>query len=281
MFRGKSTLDVIESTIVGNVTVNNALAGSGDSLTRIQSRSHLQGNLTVTNLNGNDKIILHDTDVYGVVDIDNGDGHTNIDVERTDVGLGVALGGGTSFEVDNDSGTDVFRMVRSTVKDDLNIDNSDNAADAYGSTTTITDSRIGDALFFDGDNGLDNVTLTNTVVVDLTDLDLFAGSNNVVLSGGRSGGNLVIGSGAGVDKVRLTNHTVEGDTDIDLGAGVDLLEILAASQLLGQSSLAGGGGIDTLWRQLTPTSQRVNIAFLAYEDFEIEKSMDLDPYPFP
>lgn len=272
---GQDILVVYASRIDGDVDIDN---GDGDTRTifGLQEDPIVFGDLILVNGDGNDKVVLHDTSVWGEVDLDLGDGHTDVVVEMTHVGLGLPVGGGTSFELDAGAGFDQFLMVDSTVRNTLDIDTASAGGDTFGSRVEIRgdteESVIGNDFNFDGDNGREVVLFTNSRVVDDVDLDLFDGSSEVVFSGSEIGERLDITSDAGVDKITFTDGTIVwGDVDIALGAGVDLLELLAAVQFLGSSSLDGGDDIDTFLRQIGPPVDAVDIAFLATETFEIDE----------
>lgn len=263
---GEDTLVVYQSNIDGNVTIDNR---DGDTRTvfGLNEDPIIWGSLTINNGDGNDEIILHDTNVWLDVAINNGTGHTLVSLETTNVGLGVDVGVAGNLTIQNGTGIDQFRMVDSMVKDNVGLNNG---TGTFGSLTEIVDSRIGNDLSLAADNGLDRVTITDSVIVDDAQLTLLGGSSEVALSGTNFQERLIISAAAGSDHVRMERTTVDGDTTISLGDGVDLLEILAASRLLGQSSLTGGGNIDQFWRQLGPATEAVEIAFLAAEDFELD-----------
>jgi len=266
--QGEDVLIVYESNIDGNVDINN---GDGDTRTvfGLNEDPIIWGSLAIINGDGNDQIVVHDTEVWLNASINNGDGHTDISVEQTKVGLGVALGNPGDLAITNGAGIDQFRMVQSAIKDDLLINNG---AGTFGSRIEIlTDSRIGNDFTLTADNGLDRVTVADSTVVDDTTLTLGSGSSEVTFSNAHLQEHLNIAANAGADHVRVEGTTIEGDTDINLGDGVDLLEILAASALQGQTSLEGGSGIDTFWRQLGPATEAIDIAFLNTETFEIDQ----------
>ena len=109
---GEDTLVVYQSNIDGNVTIDNR---DGDTRTvfGLNEDPIIWGSLTINNGDGNDEIILHDTDVWLNVDINNGAGHTLITVETTDVGLGVPVGATGDLKIVNGAGIDQLRMVAS------------------------------------------------------------------------------------------------------------------------------------------------------------------------
>ena len=280
-YTGEDHFVCYASTIDGNVEINNR---DGDTRTvfGITEDPVIFGTLTITNGVGNDKVFIHDTEVWLDVDIDNDDGHTLISVETSDFGLGVGVGASGDFEVDNGAGIDELTWTDSTVRDDLRINNHGNAdgaappaGDAYGSRTVVTAtagnrSRIGNDFDFEGDNGLDTITVSNTDVVDdVATFDLHNGGSEIVFLNVDFSENITIVALAGNDNITFEQTTVDGDTSIDTGAGNDLLEILEGSRLLGSSELEGGAGIDTLRRQVI-TAPTIVIAFLDLETFELD-----------
>lgn len=269
------------STIDGNVNIENR---DGDTRTvfGITEDPVIFGTLTIINGLGNDKVFIHDTEVWQDVDIDNNGGHTLVSVEQSDFGLGANVGSAGDFEVDNGAGIDEFTWTDSTVRDDLKINNHGNAdgaappaADAYGSRTVITAtagnrSRIGNDLDFEGDNGLDTITVSNTDVVDdVASFELHNGGSEILFLSVDFSENVTIDGLAGNDNIRFEQTVVGGDTNIDTGAGNDLVEILDGSELLGSTILEGGAGIDTLRRQVI-TAPTIVIAFLDEETFELD-----------
>ena len=269
---GKDILVVYETRIDGDVDIENQ---DGDTRTVFGQEEDptIWGDLTLINGAGNDTVIVHDTAVWGDVLLDLGDGHTDVTVENSDIGLGSPLGSSNTLELDAGAGYDTFVMTNSTLRNDLDIATAAVVADTFGSRITIDGgSVIGNDFDFAGDNGREIFSLSGIRIVDDLALTLYDGSSEVTFRGSEIGERLDLDSGAGVDRVEITDATViRGDVDIDLGDGVDWLGILAASELLGSTSLTGGGDLDTFARQVAPAEEAVDIAFLAWEDFEIDE----------
>jgi hypothetical protein len=268
---GKDILVVDNSNINGNLRVEN---GDGDTRTvfGMSEDPIVFGNLLVNNGLGNDTYVLNDTDVWGRVTIDNGDGHSETTLSNARVGLGEPVAAGaTVFQLDNGAGIDTFLMTESVIMDNLKIENAANTADTFGSTTNISDSTIRGDVVILSDDGFDQVTIDPTVIgLDLI-LDLFNGSSNVTLADVTIGSDLFIETQFGSDNVLIERTQVTANTAINLGAGIDRLEILDGSELLGQTELFSGDGVDTFVRQLGPGPQAVDIVFLLSEDFELDE----------
>lgn len=273
---GKDILVVYDSTIDGNVVVNNR---DGDTRTVFGQEEDpiVWGNLTLVNGAGNDTVIIHDTAVWGNVTLNLGDGHTDVTVEDSNIGLGAPVGPGDSLDIDAGAGFDTFLMRNSSVRDDLDIVTGaviahPFATQTFGSSITIDgNSTIGNDLDFYGDNGREIIALTNSQIFDDIALTLYNGSSDVTFSGAHISERLDLTSGAGADRIEITEETViQGDVVVNLGDGVDWLGVLAGSELLGSTSLTGGADLDTFVRQILPEAEAVDIAFLAWEDFEID-----------
>jgi len=256
------------STIDGNVDINNR---DGDTRTvfGISEDPIIFGSLTISNGDGNDKVFIHDTDIWEDVDIDNGNGHTLVSVQTSDIGLGAPVGGDGDFDLDNLVGIDELSFVDSTVRDDFEVNNG--GGEAFGSRTVIDGASVGRSLTFDGDGGLDIITMTDSRIVQLADFDLFDGASDLNFISVLFLGPLDIDGDDGNDVLFFERTTVEGDADISLGDGQDTLELVDGTKLLGSSQLFGDDGIDTLIRQVAPAADAIVIAFLADETFELDQ----------
>jgi hypothetical protein len=278
-YDGEDIFVIFASEIGGYLDIENR---SGDTRTvfGIQEDPIVFGDVSIVNGNGNDKLIVHDTSVWGKFEVENNDGHTSTTVEQSEFGLGAPVGSAGDFEIDNGAGIDEFLWTDATVRDDLEINNHGNAdgdpppiADVYGSSTVITGAVIGNDLEIESDNGFDVITLIDTTVVDDFDSTflLHDGGSEVTLIDSVIQENLFLDTGSGNDIVRFDNSTVAGDVDIELFDGQDVVEIVNGSRLLGSTRLVGGAGIDKFVRQLGPPADAVEIAFLAFEDLELDE----------
>jgi len=255
------------STIDGDVSIENR---DGDTRTvfGISEDPIIFGSLTIVNGIGNDKVFIHDTDVWEDVEIDNGDGHTLVSVQNSDFGLGAPVGGTGDFNLANLVGIDELSWVDATVRDDLIVDNG--AGEAFGSKSTIDGATIGLTFVFSADAGLDTMTMRDSRVVGLTNIDLFAGASEFTFINVVFADAFNFDGNAGNDELRLERTTVEGDAVIDTDGGQDTVELVLGTRLLGSTTLQGGAGIDTLTRQVAPGADAVVIAFLFLETFELD-----------
>jgi hypothetical protein len=266
---GQDILIVYDSIIDGNANISN---GAGDTRTvfGLQEDPVIRGNLNLICGPGNDRLIVYDTDIWGTATVNFGDGHTDTNVELANIGLGAPLGWGDTFDIDSGAGHDAFSAKQMTVRDNLDIRTTQAPVPGtYGSSVDIDQSVIGNKFEYAGDNGYDDIDIDETRVNDDLILSLLNGSSVVTFEDNcEVGDDLRITTGAGADRVRLEETIVRGDADIRLGGGIDLLEILAASRLLGTSSLDGGAQDDKLVREIAPPNRAIEIAYLVLETFE-------------
>lgn len=265
---GEDHFVCVASTIDGDVDIDN---GDGDTRTvfGITEDPIIFGQLTIVNGVGNDKVFIHDTEVWEDADIDNGDGHTLVSVQNSKFGLGAPVGDTGDFDLDNLVGIDELSWVDSTVRDDMEVNNG-TPADAFGSRTTIDGATIGDDMTWDGDGGLDTMTMSDSRVVGETDFDVFGGASDFNFLNVVFADEFDFDGDGGNDELYFERTTVEGDTIINTDGGQDTVELVLGTKLLGSTDLIGGAGIDTLRRQVAPGADAIVIAFLATEDFELD-----------
>lgn len=268
-YDGEDHFVTYASIIDGDVSIENR---DGDTRTvfGISEDPIVFGSLTIINGAGNDKVFIHDTEVWEDVDIDNNDGHTLVSVQNSKFGLGAPVGGAGDFDLDNLVGIDEFSWVDSTVRDDLEVDHGA-GGDAFGSRNTIDGAIIGLTFNFDGDGGFDVLNMTDSRVVDLTDIDMLGGGTSFTFINVVFADVFDFDGNAGNDELYFERTTVQGDVIIDTDGGQDTVELVLGTQFLGSTTLEGGAGIDTLIRQVAPGADAVVIAFLFLETFELDQ----------
>lgn len=256
---------VFEAEIDGVVTIDTG-AGHDKVVFGMTTDPTIGGDITINLADGNDRVILHDTDAKRTITINGGAGNNDVTIEESEIGVAVA---GTVLDITNMLGHDTLTITDTLIRDKVRVDNGA-AGQASGSETTISNTEIlGDFDFF-GDDGVDEFSATDTHLQNDTDLELRDGQSFVTFVRADIGDNLFIDGGIHRDNVILSETTVEDDVEIDLMGGVDTLSILAGSQLRGISTLAGGAGdIDTFIRELTPGL--VDIALLHLTEFEVHE----------
>ena len=275
---GEDIFVMFASEVDGGISISN---GDGDTRTvfGVTEDPIVYGNVTVTNGAGTDVFIMNDTQVWGDVSVINGEGNTSTTVEASDIGIGAPSGSSGDFEIDNGKGFDKFLWTGSNTRDDLDINNHGNGdtvapptMDKFGSETDIVDARIGNDLNLVSDNGFDAVHLDNVEVTDdvATDFHLFDGGSVVMLVNSTIQEDFHLETGEGRDHVVLDNTTIGGDCNMDLFGGIDAVDILRGSRLLGATDLDGGDNIDMFTRQLGPAEEAVEIAFLDFENLEVD-----------
>lgn len=287
---GKDILDVRGNSQFGTgpfpvlpfpiVIINNGGGGSRTTFTGASAvagpgTTTVYGDLQITNgtnvVGFFDVVTFNGSNVLGDVLLDNADGDTETIVTNSNLGshLVPAVGGGLlggPTVVRNMTGYDKFTMTDSTVPWGLLIDNDfGNGSSLWGSTTTITNSRIGtnpycpalptpgDALQILGDNARDVVNLNGTTLGGRLNLgSLFNGNNELNITNASSMSGIFLVTGTGNDKVLIDNSSILVDVFIFLSDGADRLEIRGVdpttewpSALLGTIFMNGGLGVDT------------------------------------
>ena len=281
---GEDIFVLFTAEIDGDVTISN---GDGDtrSIFGVTEDPIVFGDIFITNGEGTDVAIFNDTHVWGDTNIVNGPGNTSTTVEASNFGLGAPIGDAGDFEIDNGKGFDKMLWTESNTRDDLDINNHGNGdtddpptMDKFGSETDIMDARIGDDLHLVGDNGFDAVTLNKVEGADGIEslFNLYDGGSIVTLTDSNIAERFTLTTGNGRDHLVFDNTTIGGDVDVMLGKGIDTVEVLRGSRLLGSTSLNGGDAmdeddVDFFVRQLGPGPEAVEIAFLDFENFEVDE----------
>ncbi|TWU02567.1 hypothetical protein Pla52n_36170 [Stieleria varia] len=254
---------VFAAEIDGDVTIDNG-AGDDKVVFGMNTQPIIGGSIDISQGDGNDRVSLHETDVKETVTIDNGDGHNNVSIEMSDIGVSIA---GTVLEITNGVGLDTLSITDSLITDDVIINNG---TGTFGSDTSIVTGDIRGSLTLSSDEGVDNVNITDTSIINLVDFDLGDGESFVAFLRSDLGDDLEIDGGDHRDEVLFEETTVEDDVTINLLGGKDTLSVIAGSRLKGISTLAAGDHPDdTFIRELTPGL--VDIAFMALETFEIDE----------
>jgi len=275
---GEDIFVIVSSEVDGDIDISN---GNGDtrSIFGVTEDPIVYGDIDITNMVGTDTLIMNDTHVWGNVNVNNGEGNTSTTVEVSNFGIGAPSGNTGDFEIDNGKGFDKFLWTDSDTRDDLEINNHGNGdghdppvMDKFGSETDIMDSRIGNDLEIESDNGFDSINLNNVEIVDdfNSTFELHDGGSLVMLVDSTVQEGFTLETGEGRDHIIFDNTTVGGDVVIDLFGGVDTVEVLRGSRLLGATDLDGGDDIDMFIRQLGPPSEAVDIAFLEFENLEVD-----------
>ena len=237
------------TTVYGHLTITNG--------------TNLPGTLNTVTFNG--------SNVLGVVNIDNGDGNTSVNVNNSTLGshlvappFAPVLGG--SLQILNDAGFDQFSMTNSSAPWGVLINNDVTGNnDVWGSATNIGGSEIGTAPFGPsiagfpgaalvilGDNGHDVVNISTTVIGGTLYLELFDGNNALNLTNGSSINALRLVTGGGNDSVLIDNSRISVAVYVRLGSGADQFFVRNVdpatqwpSALLGLIDIDGGPGVDT------------------------------------
>ena len=144
----ESHLNVVGTTIIGDTTLD-ADTFNGDSKTSITGNSILQGDLDITNNDGEDIFVLFTADIDGDVTISNGDGDTRsiFGVTEDPIVFG-------DIFITNGEGTDV------TIFNDTHVWGDTNIVNGPGNTSTTVEvsnfglgAPVGDGGDFEIDNG--------------------------------------------------------------------------------------------------------------------------------
>ncbi len=257
----EDSLFIYEAEIDGVVTVGMG-AGNDKVVMGMTTDATVGGDITLNLGPGNDRAIFHDTDAKRTVTINGGDGNNVVDIEQSKIGVSVP---GTVLTINNAAGHDTLAIRESLISDDVVVNNG---VGSFGSETDIVNSELRGDFDLTGDNGVDDLLVSDSQIRNDVTLMLNNGESFVSFVRADLGDDLNITGGIHRDEVLLEATIVEGDANISLLAGVDKLSIVVGSELKGISTLSGGAGpdIDTFIRELSP--DMVDIALLILTEFE-------------
>jgi len=278
---GSDTVEVLASSqfgtgpaIVGPVVLINN--GAGPSRVSFAGTSQIAGPGTTTvygdiNINNGanvagtfDLLTFNSVNVLGRVAVVNAAGDTDTMIVNSALGSRSTLTPATGHvSVDSDAGFDSLFIRDSYAPWGLRI-NNDLAAggtSTWGSTTNVTNSRLGEflapltdiGLQVSGDNGNDVVIVQQSTIAAQLNTLLFGGNNTTTLQNNpQSISVFTYTGGAGNDTVSIDNTRIYNKVDIKLFAGADRLNIHNVDYqtqwpvpLLDNIQIDGGVGMDT------------------------------------
>jgi hypothetical protein len=292
---GESKAVIMDTEVEGDTTLNNQIGGAnGDSFTEIQ-RSVLEGRLTITNLDGQDIVKIWDSDVGndngGNIDIQNGDGGSQVELNSTDDNTNTIYGNLTITNGTNGTQGRAFFAVgilnevtvrRTNVKGLMTIANGDGDTQTeiqeswIGTDRTLTDR---DLTIRNGD-GIDVLLIEDSVAYwavkvnhDATGARAAWGSRTDIgtsqigahpLFNGAADA-LVLHGDNGRDTVRLASNQIRGRVEVRTYQGHDIVDVIN-NQPISVLFIRTGDGDDTV----TLDQQTVSIK----TDIDLEAGID-------
>jgi hypothetical protein len=291
-FHGESSIFVTDTEVEGDVTIDNQVGGAnGDSFTEIR-RSVLEGKLTIKNLDGQDVVKIWDSDVGndsgGNIDIQNGDGGSQVELNSTDDNTNTIYGNLTITNGTNGTQGRAFFAVgilnevtvrRTDVKGLMRIENGD------GDTQIeIQESWIGtdwtqtnrDLTIRNGD-GIDVLLMEDSVAYWAVNINHDATGPRAAWGSRTDIGNNQIGAhplfnGAadalvlhgdnGRDTVRLASNQIRGRVELRTYQGHDLVDVIN-NQPISVLFIRTGDGDDTVTLDQQTVSIKTDIGLEA------------------
>jgi hypothetical protein len=216
----ESNLDIAGSLIVGDVILSTA-GFDGDSKTIIRDNTRIEGDLTVTNDEGEDHFVCYASTIDGDVTITNGDGDT-----RTVFGITedpIIFG---SLTITNGAGNDKVFIHDTEVWQDVDVNNGDGHTLVSVQTSKFgLGAPVGGTGDFELDNdvGIDELSWVDSTVRDDLDVDHGApgdafGSRNVI-DGADVGLTFLFDGDGGLDTITMSDSRIVNDADFDLNNG--------------------------------------------------------------